>query len=606
MSFTGDPRVAFLWRTVVYRDFDVELDEPGRRSGAALETLMTDLGIPDGAEGFAVVGEWAEALSRTLTAGLPALLARLSHPDTTVRRILPVVFAYADAPAAEVAPALLAHSESDPDAPVRLGLLFALALHCDIPEVRDHLRRRMRGEPADALGAALGLLLPPVPECDDGVIDEALDVLAQCGGEAGEALAELAWCDPEWCGRPAPYGPVDAVDSWLTPTPELHSRWLTRMLPRLWDGSLDASTAPVLVEAADRLFRKDRNRFAGHVPAVVSLLGHPDPLVRQAAVTTHHLPSHPDYVEALAGILEDGEPGARSGSGSSSRSGPDSGPSSHAEVGEVGERALWALTRRGDPRCLPSIRQRIRQGTVHPGLLRHAKDSAGQLWPHVRARLGHDLPAGEVCSLLTGISAWPGGATALPEVITTLERLSRHIEATDSPEFDVLEAATDACMFLRKRGLSDASALSALRRIATGADLELGLAAIRALMSLGESSDDEVVPLLLRVLARRDRPGRRAGRRGWRFDVNACDWLGELGPRALLAASTLRGLRDTPAEAGELRIAAADALWAITGDAPGALPVLQGYTTVDDLLGARARDALRRIDRRSRTPRPAS
>ncbi|GAA2306985.1 hypothetical protein GCM10010416_18400 [Streptomyces caniferus] len=173
-ELTGDPRVAFLWQTVVYRGFDVELDEPGRRSGAALETLMTDLGTPAEAEGFALVGEWAEALSRTLTAGLPALLALLSHPDTTVRRILPLVFAYADAPTEEVVPALLARSESDP-APVRLGLLFALALHCDIPEVRDHLRRRMRGEPADALGAAFGLLLPPVPECDDGVIDEALD-----------------------------------------------------------------------------------------------------------------------------------------------------------------------------------------------------------------------------------------------------------------------------------------------------------------------------------------------------------------------------------------------------------------------------------------------
>ncbi|GAA2306978.1 hypothetical protein Scani_20000 [Streptomyces caniferus] len=78
-----------------------------------------------------------------------------------------------------------------------------------------------------------------------------------------------------------------------------------------------------------------------------------------------------------------------------------------------------------------------------------------------------------------------------------------------------------------------------------------------------------------------------------------------MGPRALLAAPTLRGLRDTPAEAGELRIAAADALRAITGDAPGALPVLQGYTTADGPLGARARDALRRIDRRSRAPRPA-
>ncbi|MEJ8652385.1 hypothetical protein WKI65_30935 [Streptomyces sp. MS1.AVA.3] len=195
MSSMGGPHVGFAWQTVVYRDFDVELDEPGRRSGAALEALKADLGIPDDAEGYGLVGEWAEELSRPLTAGLPALLARLSHPDTTVRRILAVVFAYAYAPAEEVAPALLAHSESDPDAPVRLGLLFALGLHCDHPEVRGHLRRRLQGAPADALGAALGLLLPPVAETDAEVIDEALEALTLCGGEAGEALAELAWCD---------------------------------------------------------------------------------------------------------------------------------------------------------------------------------------------------------------------------------------------------------------------------------------------------------------------------------------------------------------------------------------------------------------------------
>ncbi|QZY19886.1 HEAT repeat domain-containing protein [Streptomyces decoyicus] len=602
MSSMGDPHVAFAWQTVVYRDFDVELDEPGRRSGAALEALMADLGIPDDAEGFGLVGEWAEELSRTLTAGLPALLARLSHPDTAVRRILSVVFAYAYAPAEEVARALLAHSESDPDAPVRLGLLFALGLHCGHPEVRDHLRRRLQGEPADALGAALGLLLPPVAETDAEVIDEALEALTLCGGEAGEALAELAWCDPEWCGRPAAYGSVDAVDSWLTPTPGLRSRWLTRMLPGLWDGRLDASAAPVLVEAADRLFQQDRDAFADHAPAVASLLGHPDPRVRRAAVNTHHLPAHRTYTEALARILQDPDPGSIAGSGTGAASGsrPIAGSNADADAdSDVFERALGVLARRGDPRCIPPIQHRIRQGTVHAGLLRATAELADHLWPHIRARLGHDLPAAEVCSLLTGTSAWPGGAPALPQVVTTLEGLSRRIDATDSPEFDVLEAASAACTFLRKWGLSDAAALSTLRRLARTADLELGLAAIRTLMGPGESSDDEVVPLLLNVLARRDRPGRVAGRRGWRFDTNACAWLGELGPRALSASPALSRLRDTATEAGELRVAAASALWEITGDASAAVPVLHGYATAEGPAAARARDALRRIERTS-------
>ena len=597
MSSMGDPHVAFLWQTVVHRDFDVELDEPGRRSGAALEALTADLGIPDDAEGCGPVGEWADKLSRPLTAGLPALLARLSHPDIAVRRILPVVLAYAHAPAEEVViPALLARSESDPDAPVRLGLLFALGLHCDRPEVRDHLRRRLQGEPADALGAALGLLLPPVAETDAEVIDEALEALTLCGGEAGEALAELAWCDPEWCGLPAAYGSVDAVDSWLTPTPGLRSRWLTRMLPGLWDGRLDASAAPVLVEAADRLFQQDRDAFARHAPAVASLLEHPDPLVRRAAVNTHHLPAHRTYTEALAGVLQAPDPDSRSGTGAVS--GSDSLSLSDADA-DVFERALGVLARRGDPRCIPPIQQRIRQGTVHAGLLRATADLADHLWPHIRARLGHDLPAAEVCSLLTGTSAWRGGAPALPQVVTGLERLSRRIDATDSPEFDVLEAASAACTFLRTWGLADEAALTTLRRLARAGDLELGLAAIRTLMGLGESSDDEVVRLLLNVLARRDRPGRVIGRRGRRFDTNACDSLGELGPRALSASPALCRLRDTATEAGELRVAAASALWKITGDASAALPVLHGYATAEGPAAAPARDALRRIERTS-------
>ncbi|MCZ1020110.1 hypothetical protein [Streptomyces noursei] len=92
------------------------------------------------------------------------------------------------------------------------------------------------------------------------------------------------------------------------------------------------------------------------------------------------------------------------------------------------------------------------------------------------------------------------------------------------------------------------------------------------------------------------------------------DATGELGSRAGSAAPALRGMRDDPAEAGALRVAAADALWHITGDATGALPVLRHFanpsaTTAtterapvanehddDGALSSRAQEALRRIE----------
>ncbi|MFE0191491.1 HEAT repeat domain-containing protein [Streptomyces sp. NPDC058989] len=160
---SGADTVAFDWHSVIHRDFDVELDEPGSRSGAALEALNAELGTSPDAEGFFLVGHWAEQLSLAVGAALPVLLGQLSHPDPAVRRILAVVLAYTDALPDDILPELRAHSEHDPDASVRLGLLLALGRYADTPQVRDHLRRRLAGEPAEAFGAALGLLLPPIP-----------------------------------------------------------------------------------------------------------------------------------------------------------------------------------------------------------------------------------------------------------------------------------------------------------------------------------------------------------------------------------------------------------------------------------------------------------
>ncbi|MFE4023476.1 hypothetical protein ACFXPZ_39815 [Streptomyces sp. NPDC059101] len=623
MESAGEGRVAFDWQTVVHRDFDVDLDEPGSRSGAALDALLDGLGVPEG-EGWTLVGEWAERLSRALAAGVPELLRRLSHPDAAVRRMVPVVLAYAAAPADEIVPGIREHLRHATDPAVRLGLLVVLGRYAEQPAVRTHLHRCLRGEPAEELGAALGLLLRPatrggaagvgdgVASVGDGgeaVGDEVVEALALCGGEAGAVLGELAWCDPEWAGS-VPYGPVDTVDSWLAPVPAVRSRWLTLMLAALRDGRLAAPAARVLVAAADRLCAADPERYACHAAAVGTLLDHPDPTVRRAAVATNYLAAYGGYLDALAAAA--------------------SGPAAGRDP-EVAEAALARLARRGDARGVPGIRERVAAGTARAELLCTAGELAGELWPAVRDRLGQDLPAAEICALLTGTEQWRAGGPAVPEVVAVLERLSRRIDATVSggsggvpvgegrPGFVELEAAAAACAFLRRWGPDDARALAALRRVAVGADPETGLAAIRALMGRDTSTDgtaSEVVPLLLNVLARRNRPGRVAGRRGWRFDDNACGWLGELGPRAGAAAPALRGMRDDRTEPGALRVAAADALWRITGDAAGALPVLRHYADpapgteraaaddADDGLPARARDALRRIERAVSAARP--
>ncbi|GGP40208.1 hypothetical protein [Streptomyces abikoensis] len=442
--------------------------------------------------------------------------------------MVPVVLAYVDA-LPMMWCRLLHHSRSDPDAPVRLGLLLASGRYAGDPRVSDHLRRRMReGDPAEALGAALGLALAPVPVTDD----EVVEALTLCADEqAGAALAELAWGDPRWNGEPLPTAGFGApltcgAAGWRA----CWGGWGTG------DGRLDPSAAPVLIEAADRLF-KQGSRYREHAAAVADLLGHTDAEVRRAAVRTAI--SSPTTATPT--------PCWESWTTPAFRPGP-------------------ALLRRKDPRCLPHLRERIRQGTLDCGVLQYAGNFADQLWPAIGARIAdEDIPAAEVTALLTQARRWhaAGDRIAIP-VATALERLNTRTDAIGNPEPDDHAAAREAAAFLR-----DWRA-----RVVDEQSLEDRLARMRHTMGLFYAKDHDVVRRVLDPLIRRREPGHTPHPDDPRYDINACEWIGALPDAAQPAVATLRRLRDSTAEPGSLRAAAAHALWKITGEADGALTVL--------------------------------
>ncbi|MBA9002490.1 hypothetical protein [Thermomonospora cellulosilytica] len=500
----------FDWQAAVYRDWDVDLDEPGRRSGAALEKALEALGLPpeEPDPGAVVISEWAGRLASLRRAGLSALLDALDHPDLAVRRIVAVFFAYVDVDPG----ALRARVGSQADDPTRLALLVALGLH---EGHHDHLRERIRRSPgsSDAFGAAIGLL-----HHRQDLDEEVVEALTLCTGPPGAALAELAWADPEWCGTP----PVDPVGDWfLWPAvrQEPAARWLTRMLPAVQDGRLPPATVTSLVAVAEHV------DHAALVPAVTALLRHPDPQVRRRALRPALL-RHPGYADAVAEAQDDPE---------------------------LSSQATRFLAQHRDPRCIPYVRRRIEQGDTT--LLSWAGHFADDLWPAVRARLPK-APADEVAALLRKAVWWSMDHPELSEVLAALERTGAYEEG---------------CAFLRRHGRGDDGAVTLLTRLAEDDDLELALSAVQALTALDRPVVDLLLGILDRP-DRHGRE--TSGRERERFDVIACARLGELGPRARDAAPALHRIAVDGTAAVHARIAAATALHKVTGIPGTTLAVL--------------------------------
>ncbi|MBP2478814.1 HEAT repeat protein [Crossiella equi] len=271
------------------------------------------------------------------------------------------------------------------------------------------------------------------------------------------------------------------------------------------------------------------------LPVLGECLGDQVPGVRfHAAALLACLGAAAPHTEALAGLAEDAsvrDPQRR-----------------HT----VGDAAVWALARLGDTRCVPGLVERLtgdRLGFDHhrahpprtaylevlPGIadvLIPLRPNAEALLDAVAARLADRAAVPGLCAVL---AAW--GPVAEP----VLPALAAHLPEEDlaAPVAAVLGAvgppAADLARALRHRAAVPAVAHALWR---TGADPDLGLA------ELVRHADDH------RALA----------------------LLGELGPAAAPAIGAVRAALSAAEE--PTRVAAAHALWRITGEPERTVAVL--------------------------------
>ncbi|MFF2526366.1 hypothetical protein [Streptomyces liangshanensis] len=343
-------------------------------------------------------------------------------------------------------------------------------------------------------------------------------------------------------------------------------------------------------------------RWRSPVPALAPALGacldDPRPGVRWEAAYLLAVLGHAaaPYAERLAVLLHD------TGAGAGTR---------NCGAGTVGDAALWALTRLGDPRALPGLVERLYAAPaafgardVHssdrsylvPGLpgphdvLGPLRAHAGALLPEVRALMRRAAATGDggTGRALAGVlEEWEEDALpALPELVGLL---------ADSA---VRQSAATALAAL---GPGAAEALPALERCAAGADPKerrlvawaawrIGGDAERAAAVLGGAMTEDVV------------------------SHDTIRRLGELGPLAAPYTGRLRHLVATAAPSTWERTEAAFALWAVTGEVePSAsaleetirplpegrcLPVMlravRGLTRIGSPLTPATRDVLRR------------
>nr|WSY56824.1 HEAT repeat domain-containing protein [Streptomyces sp. NBC_00886] len=224
---------------------------------------------------------------------------------------------------------------------------------------------------------------------------------------------------------------------------------------------------------------------------------------------------------------------------------------------------LKALARSGDPRATPVLAELLAQPLVPDDLGRvivHLGRTAAPLAPALRHRLGQvplDSPETfeRAVPLLDAVTVLTD-REAVPEVLRLLRGLSDGVRSRHR----IVESAVRA---LDAFGGGADGVVPVLRGLL---ESECAGVAAGALWSV-EGDASAVLPVLIRELAGPDAPRRRA----------AAEAVARLGLSGRTASPGLS--RMTAAEGAWERTAGACALWRVTGDAEGVLPVLRPVWT---------------------------
>ncbi|MFI0895597.1 HEAT repeat domain-containing protein [Streptomyces sp. NPDC020983] len=555
---------------------------------AALPYLLALAAVPALPQRLAVIGTveqlaWtaADAEPRFVDAGWPAawtgcrpvLVALLADADPAVRRAAVDVLALAPEPAADTLSLLRGLWERDADHPARVAALAALG-QVALAAGPDEARRTtvlLEGLLADPRPSVRLAALESLAALDPGAPARHLGLLAGTV-TAPDAAAELSRAWPGTSSADAAGRAYDLVAA----DPGAATSFVTRLTaPALPPGLHGAALG-----RAGTLLAQWRSPATALLPVLARSLATGEPAVRVqaahllAALGTASAP----YADLLAEHLADDGPRP------STRS-PET----------VADNALWALTRIGDPRCLPGLPERLyARGAVFaahgshysaafryfptlPGMhevLMPLGAHAGILLPEVRGLLRRLPAAGDDAAaraFTQVLAVWgPAALPALPELVRLLEHPPLRRSAAEA---------------LAAMGPAAADALPGLRRAEAGIDVrERSAVDERRLFAWARArlgDDPERALNILGAAVGEDRVFHTAIRR-----------LGDLGPLAAHRTGRLRALlADRHPETWE-RVEAAVALWRVTGDPQEALPALE--ETVRPLAEGRYLPVMRR------------
>ncbi|MEV6684520.1 HEAT repeat domain-containing protein [Streptomyces sp. NPDC051130] len=479
---------------------------------------------------------------------LPKLLALLSDPEPAVRCATADVIGSCESPGALVLPALVHAWEREDHPATRLELILAIGqaairepVGADAAAALNAVRRLLGSSSPQLRLAALHALATNEPDLPAQLLDVMLSALRHPSVEIWQRTSSI---------RAGVQGVIQWTSSLLPgPSPDL-------TLGLLADHRDDEQRIAGLAQAGGLLARW-HSPTTVLLPAISGRLGDSSAEVRFRAAellaclgptVASQLPVAADEVAAL---LDD--TGART-----SRRGET-----------VAEAALWALARMGDPRCVPGLialvsgdRSGLSSPSIHspahdwhfpalPSLqqvLLSLPDLAEPMLQAVRDRIDTARDERVLRSLCQVLAGW---GTAAKEAVPQLLGLMEDDRTWAS-------AATALASMGRAVGYDQEARTLLSARLGTNGTEAESTAAWAYWRVCGETGP------ALTVLFSAATEGRFPGR--------ALRSLADLGARAAPYAGRLRAM--TTAADPWTRVEAAHALWAVTGDCEGTVPVL--------------------------------